>query len=429
MAVVEQTRRPDPTETHAATVAIDAAPAGGAVLHVRLWARGGTSELALAAGNNIDPAVCLATDLLAASGGSLVEAGGPFLVARFPSLQAGVLAARRLQWAAQGFSEAQNRRETCAAIVVQNTEDFFGGSSDGSFSTVLEGAAPGQILLTEDAGRGLDEMAGFSLGSQSDAGFRELFWRSEDQHSTRSTDERVIAWFIEQKGPDAYSEAYSAGPAVATSIGAGEAGDMSGAGQGHSEGAWWRLSVADIQGRGPLLWIVGGAVVVVLVLAAVFVFHPFGGKKAPIASTQAPAGQESTAAGTPAAQTPVAEVPQPEPVQPARPEPSPKPAAPKTPTPKQTRRQEQAAAASTPKQEAPKPAAAPSPKAGGKCDLDPGQYGGQIEQAEANLARGRYRDAARQFGSVLACEPGNGRARGGLDRVHQAEQAEGAASQ
>jgi hypothetical protein len=68
-------------------------------------------------------------------------------------------------------------------------------------------------------------------------------------------------------------------------------------------------------------------------------------------------------------------------------------------------------------------------QAKGRCDLDQNQLGGQIEQAETSLARGRYKDAQRQFNSVLACEPGNARAQEGINRVHMAQSAENSTSE
>jgi hypothetical protein len=56
----------------------------------------------------------------------------------------------------------------------------------------------------------------------------------------------------------------------------------------------------------------------------------------------------------------------------------------------------------------------------GRCDLDSSQFSGQIDLAWKNLGRGRYGDAQREFGAVLACDPGNGRAREGLERARMA---------
>jgi hypothetical protein len=71
---------------------------------------------------------------------------------------------------------------------------------------------------------------------------------------------------------------------------------------------------------------------------------------------------------------------------------------------------------------APKPAEPPPSRANsnGRCDVDPSQYGGLIDQAWKNLGRGKYNDAKRQFGAVLACDPGNSSARTGMERARMA---------
>jgi hypothetical protein len=62
-------------------------------------------------------------------------------------------------------------------------------------------------------------------------------------------------------------------------------------------------------------------------------------------------------------------------------------------------------------------AKASEPALKGKCDLEPSQYSGQVDLAWKNLGRGKYADAQREFGAVLACDPSNGRAREGLERA------------
>jgi hypothetical protein len=52
--------------------------------------------------------------------------------------------------------------------------------------------------------------------------------------------------------------------------------------------------------------------------------------------------------------------------------------------------------------------------------MDPSQYSGQIDLADKNLGRGKYAAAIRQYISVLACDPGNGRAKQGLERARMA---------
>jgi Flp pilus assembly protein TadD len=61
---------------------------------------------------------------------------------------------------------------------------------------------------------------------------------------------------------------------------------------------------------------------------------------------------------------------------------------------------------------------------GGKCTLDANLIPKALDQAEKSRDQGNYAAAERQFRSVLACEPENARARGGLERVLFAKQTE-----
>lgn len=164
MAALDQSRENGQAGSPAPTVAINIGPVTGSVLYVRLWTRREAGQPARAGQESTDPAVCLTTDLLRASGADPVETDGRVCVARFSTLQAGILAARRLQWAAQGFSESENPVETAIAVLVQQAEDSPDALAGGPYPAVLERAAPGQILMTNNVGKDLEEMAGFSLG-------------------------------------------------------------------------------------------------------------------------------------------------------------------------------------------------------------------------------------------------------------------------
>ena len=427
MTAFDQFRANGLAEVQTPTVAIDSAPTGGSILQVRLRTRLEAGQLGAAGGEILDPAVCLTTDLIKASGGDPVESDGQIFVARFTTVQDGVLAARRLQWAAQGFFESQNLKETPFAVLVQRPEDSLDPTANGFFAEALEHAEPGQILLTENVGKALGEMAGFSLGAASDAGFRELIWRGPDRHSTRTTDEMVISWFIEQKGPEFRAEAVADVPAETESGNADKA--ATGWQDGRADEDRKRVSDVSNQGRTRLILLIGGAVAVVSLVAAVLAFHPFGGHQARVASSPAPTIQPASAQAAPVQAAPV----QLAPVQTPVPSEPPQSVLSRKPSDKKTRQQNASEAAVSktvvvqpqavvepPKVETPKPV-----KQSANCDLDPGQYAGEVDQAETNLARGNYSNAERQFLMVLACDSGNSRARGGLEKVHQAKAANG----
>jgi len=58
---------------------------------------------------------------------------------------------------------------------------------------------------------------------------------------------------------------------------------------------------------------------------------------------------------------------------------------------------------------------------GGPCDLTPSQVPGYLEMADRNRGQGRYSDAEREYGAVLACDSRNDRARSGLARARSAQ--------
>ena len=196
MTALDQFRDNDPAGEHAPTVAIGNAPAVGAILHVRFSKSINAANAVPSGSPLLDPETCLTTDLIKASGGDVLESSGKVVVARFPAVQDGVLTARRLQWAAQGFLESRNSKDPPLSVLVQQTEDSLDPAMEASFVKALGSAPAGQILLTERVGKALDEMGGFALGADSGKGYRELIWRDPEQPSTRSTDELVISWFI-----------------------------------------------------------------------------------------------------------------------------------------------------------------------------------------------------------------------------------------
>jgi hypothetical protein len=406
-------------------VAIGNAPGNGAVLYVKLWNPGETSDAVPAAQKYSSTAFCLTSDLIAASGGVICEAREQILSAQFSAFQIGVMAARRLQWAAQGFSETENLREMAVAVLVQHAEDALLSITDDASSHLLELAAPGQILLTEKAGKFLEEMAGFSLGNASDAGLRELLWRGPDERATRSFDDQAIARFVEEKGPEVYAKAYSEKLDTSAIGSSPEGRDADRRGQVGHDGPSVSGSSLFFAHSGRR-WLIGGAAAAVLLLAAIPVFHLFGGKAPSTVSNPAPAN--STVA-LPGQQTPIQTAPT---TQPAIFNPAFKPAAQKIQQASDLRHQDQVKSRSDRQsgEEEPQklveviPKPQPSAQSKSRCDLDQNQLGGQIEQAEKSLARGKYKDALRQFDSVLACEPGNARAQEGLSRAHLAQSTE-----
>jgi len=419
MAVSTQSRKPERAEAQSATRTQGIAAPREACLSVRLWTASGNSEPLPSLWENESPAACLILDQITASEGIPASRQGEVLTATFPTFQTAVFTARRLQWAVQGFSEAERLQATSLALLVHSPDEEHGETIAEDALHSLEQAAPGEILLTEKASQPFDRLPGFPLQVASGDGLWELLWRASESQSTRSYDEQILAQLIEQQGgqappPERHEQQLAA---EADYAGQAEAEDLRE--PEHERGS----------SRGKMV----GLAVAALVVVGAVIFYITQGKSNPApapdqAQTQPQTEQQPARAaqGGPASPSgssarlskqeraeaaAAARTPQ----NPAKAEVKPPPVAP------------------APERErpAPKPAEPPPARASSnaRCDLEPSQYSGLVDQAWKNLGRGKYNDAKRQFGAVLACDPGNARAKDGLEHARNAAAAADGSSQ
>jgi hypothetical protein len=412
MAVSTQSRKPERAQAQNSTRTQGIAAPREACLSVRLWAPSGNSESLPSLWENESPAACLILDLIAASEGIPASRQGEVLTATFPTFQTAVFAARRLQWAVQGFSEAERLQATSLALLVHSPDEEHGETIAEDALHSLEQAAPGEILLTEKASQPFDRLPGFPLQVASGDGLWELVWRAPESQSTRSYDEQILAQLVEQHGVD-HPEHQEQPPAAHADY------------AGHAEADYMREPEnARGSSRGKMIGIAVAALVVVG--AAIFYFTQGKSNPAPTpdqtqAQTQPQTEQQpaTAAQGGPASSSGPA-------ARPAKQERNGAPAAAKTPQnpAKAEVKPPPVAPAPAPERErpAPKPAEPPPSRASSnaRCDLDPSQYSGLVDQAWKNLSRGKYNDAKRQFGAVLACDPGNSSAKTGMERARMA---------
>jgi hypothetical protein len=371
------------------------------------------------------PAASLTLDLLAASEGKPLASPGEILTATFSSMESAISAARRLQWAFQGFSEEGELQGSTVAVLIHSPDDPSPAEADGHSRNPMDRIAPGGIALTEKASAAFHDLPGFLLEPAGDAGLRELRWLDPEDRADRASDEAFVADLMERRG---FKE-----PAVEAPKGPGAVPlAAAAAANGAAKSDLGPIVLERIEAgvgflRANRRWAIGAGCAAALLLAAVAILNrPHA--KAP-AVPPAPAQLSGTAAtGGQSAPAANRETHTPSGGQ------SPKQAAP--PPPKPTSKPAEATAPRNAQANAPAPVQQPAPRAPepapaqrGRCDLDPSQIPGAIEQAEKSLARGRYGDAQRQFGSVLACEPGNGRARDGMERTRRAREAEGDSSE
>jgi hypothetical protein len=319
------------------------------------------------------------------------------LAAKFPSPQSAILAARRLQWSVQGFSEARGDGTTSIGVLIHLPEDIAGKVGADDLPDLLKKLAPDRILLTVRASQPIENLPGFLLQAFTD-GLRELTWRGPESQSTRSFDEQTLAGILERLGVQDQPQSELAPPAAALGTNART---------GKSEAL-----PAESTGGKPR-WImvaVGLAAVILVTVTIVFLSH--GKPHQATAESQAPVQSVSGAATAPNASV----------AQGGQSPPASSPEANRTvtqalakPAKDSSRNEARSAQVSKPeKQLAPK---APEPGPKGRCDLESSQYSGQIDLAWKNLGRGKYADAQREFSAVLACDPNNGRAREGLERA------------
>jgi hypothetical protein len=412
MAVSTQSRKPERAQAQNSTRTQGIAAPREACLSVRLWAPSGNSESLPSLWENESPAACLILDLIAASEGIPASRQGEVLTATFPTFQTAVFAARRLQWAVQGFSEAERLQATSLALLVHSPDEEHGETIAEDALHSLEQAAPGEILLTEKASQPFDRLPGFPLQVASGDGLWELVWRAPESQSTRSYDEQILAQLVEQHGVD-HPEHQEQPPAAHADY------------AGHAEADYMREPEnARGSSRGKMIGIAVAALVVVG--AAIFYFTQGKSNPTPTpdqtqAQTQPQTEQQpaTAAQGGPASSSGPA-------ARPAKQERNGAPAAAKTPQnpAKAEVKPPPVAPAPAPERErpAPKPAEPPPSRASSnaRCDMDPSQYSGLIDQAWKNLGRGKYNDAKRQFVAVLACDPGNARAKEGMERARMA---------
>lgn len=401
-----------------------------ACLSVRLWSAHTDSGQAQSLWDNNSPAACLTLDLIATSGGLPTARHDEVLIAAFPTFQSAAMTARRLQWAVQGYAESEEPKATSLALLIHSPDEGTGNTIAEDTFHSLGQAASGAVLLTEKASQPFDRLPGFPLQVAAGDGLWELAWSGSDGHFSRSEDEEFLARIAAENGVQEQLPEPPAPKPAPEPVFAEEPRTGSYRTGSHRTGTFstgsYRQPSLDEPRKSSKMWI-GGVALAAVVIAGV-AFHLFSGKSnsAPAADQNAaqsaaltqPQTENGSAAGGSA---PVASAP----VQP-------KHQAENAPAAKQSKnaakQEAQQAQEKPPEKErpAPKPEPpAPKPSRDSRCDLDPSQYSGQVDQAWKNLGRGKYAAAQRQFVAVLACDPGNGRAREGLERARNAAVAEG----
>jgi hypothetical protein len=200
MAELQHDRTLGQTATHILAVDGRGPFAADAVVSIRQWINGDDQSPSELLAETLSPAACLTVDTLVASGGTVIQGQGRNLIATFPDVSTGILAARRLQWAFEGLSEAGQFAGSAVAVVVHSSKDLPDKPSDDAISAPLEYALRGQILLSENASRLLDDLHVMTCEPTPNPAYHALAWRQSESPSSGTADEQILFRNIKEQG-------------------------------------------------------------------------------------------------------------------------------------------------------------------------------------------------------------------------------------
>jgi hypothetical protein len=405
MAEFQHDRAPDQTATQTLAIGASRIHAASALVSVRLWRNREEDAPGELFSSNLDPAVCLAIDMLVASRGDMVQTHGKTLLVAFSDVSIAILAARRLQWAFQGLSEADRFAGTAVAILVQSRQDLPDQPTDDSFCVPLEQAAPGQILLAQKASRFLDDLPGLATETTHDPALRELVWRRPDGESSIAADEQTLFRNIKgqayadpvlssEQMPDAWDDSPAAVDSISSDL--GQPGDP--LRQSTAGGLW--------AGLGNKRWIIWSGSAAALICAVTLTMIALNRQPPVPPRPQSPAPAQTASGSSIAAPQESATAPQKAPVESVTP--SEKPAAPKPLRPQTAK----------PHDEGEK-----ENQTSLRCDASAADAKRMLARAEKSLHNGKYDDAKRGFQLILGCDGTSAEAREGLQQVKARQEA------
>jgi len=370
--------------------------AAAAVVSIRLWLDRPDQPPGDIFRDPLNPAVCLATDTLVASGGTLIQGRDNALIVTFSDVFTGILAARRLQWAFEGLSEASRFASAAAAVVVHSSQDLAPGPTDADIAGPLENALPGQILLSEGACRVLDDLHVMSCESTNHPAFRALSWRRSDAESGSAADEQTLFRNIKEQG---HSDVPSSAKHLMDALRISAAIEEAGLPENRKPGGFpFKNILADGAGlirRSPrLAWTAAGLVALCAAGVIAIALH-----RAPV-SVPAPAQPaHSDTSSAPAEKSPVA------------------PALPAVPAESVVQAKSPAVkAVGTAPAKSPLKRPPPPKEATGDCEIDVPRT---LGLAEKSMNAARFDEARQDYLQVLRCQADNPRANYGLDRLKE----------
>jgi hypothetical protein len=370
----------------------------------------------------------LILDLISASHG---KASGPsrnLVSAEFDGIDTAILAARRLQWGLEGFSDSSRSGEFATAILVQYATGIPSSEAEKSALALLEDAAPGQILVDPKTSEALQGLPGLQFQAAPSSTIHELLRPGSAIAPNRSSDEETISAFIQKNGLEIEAPPLVQQPVTQLFVPASMTEKRPDADLPVHRKT--RLELLDSVrryaiGQRVLIGGIGGAVLLLIVIALVAFLHPWTPIPAPVSTpvptSSAPATVEqpksTSGAGTQGSPS-GANTQNSSPILPSSPQPSEAKRNSTEPLPKNHKQQ---VVPITPAAKPDRQQAQQKEKTG-SCFLESADVPKMLSQADNNRAAGHYEDALRQYDRVLACEPDNERARHGVDLTRLAMQ-------
>ena len=371
----------------------------GTVLAIRLWTQDSSGQPGAVSWQSTSPAVCLALDVIAASGGAPEPAQGSNLSAGFHDAQSALLAVRRLQWALQGLVEEGSSRNVKAAILIRPADD----PSGGSIQAALDNAAPGQVLLSSGIAQSVHQLPNVTLRGDAQGGWSEMVWRSSETDAGSAADEQSVLRLIRELGREDPSAPQPQAPASSPAETSTEPTLVSSSSTGTFTAR--RRSRAEDEGAQPgakKKWlIIGGAAAALLVIGILVIVGLVSGHhgKAPQPVSPGPIT------------TPVESAPPPKPALPPDTSNTTEQANPNS---KKTKPTQGSVPSARSKTDA---GGAVKIQPSGTCDLTETEIPRVLNRAESDMHAGRLSDAQAEYQRLLGCPSARQKAVEGLQLV------------
>ncbi len=321
--------------------------------------------------------------MMSACGGTPQSAQGSILPVRFETPQAAVLAVRRLEWVLQGLSEGSS--ETAAGAKASATVLIHAAADPESASlpSVLEKAAPGQVLLSNSAAEMVRSLPNVTVRDPGDGNLHELLWNSREIAWSYPSDEQAVLRLIRDLGRNDPAPELALPPPGAVPVEApAEEPQPEGLGRSRTDEGSWTASDKK-------KWLILGGVAAAVVLVLILVIPALmsGKHKAvsppPVAAT--PSAAPATSAPKPAAGAKPQELKS-----------------------KSTRVKNESQSESKPE---------PAGKA--SCNLTEGEIPRALSRAESLMYAGKLEDSQAVYEGVVGCPSAREKAQEGLQRVKQ----------